>query len=103
MPAGFYDVFAERIIENDFNDERLAAAIKYVIDNCVYPKPTIAQFISFDKRITLYTYDQILKMINENSKIFDFYKAVRVDKTQQSPIYANINDVAKYSIELWNK
>ena len=63
LPNDFYDVFSDRITDNKFNNDRLKASINHVIDNCVYPVPTIAQFISFDKHIKLYTYQDMMKML----------------------------------------
>lgn len=49
LPEPFYDLLCERIKEHGFTDERLKKSVNYVIDHCIYPTPTIAQFISFDK------------------------------------------------------
>jgi len=100
LPKEFFDVFVERIKENNFCDSRLSDSVNYVIDNCVYPAPTIAQFISFDKKIKLYTYDQMLKLRDLDSKIFEYYRPVDIEG---SPIYAHIADIKKYNIKLWNK
>jgi len=51
LPEEFYDIFLERIKVHDFTDERLNKAIDRVIDTCVYPTPTIANFIQADKDI----------------------------------------------------
>lgn len=58
LNPAFYDVFMDRIKDNHFSNNRLTDAVQYVIDNCVYPQPTIAQFVSFDRKIKLYTYEQ---------------------------------------------
>lgn len=57
LPAGFYDVLSERIKSKGFSDERLNDAVNHVIDTCKYPKPTVANFISFGgKKATHVTY-----------------------------------------------
>ena len=48
LPKSFYEIFIERLKANGFTDEKLNKAINHVIDNCKYPTPTIANFISFD-------------------------------------------------------
>lgn len=48
LPAGFYDILCERLKANEFTDERFEAAVNNVIDNCKYPTPTIADFLSYN-------------------------------------------------------
>lgn len=50
LSADFYDVFIERVKSNKMDNDRLIKAVNYVIDNCAYPNPTIADFIMFDKK-----------------------------------------------------
>src|SRR6056297_3560852 len=54
LSSQFFDIFYDRIRDNGFTDKRLKDAVNYVIDNCQYPEPTIAQFISFDKTVKLF-------------------------------------------------
>jgi hypothetical protein len=49
LPVEFYDILCEKIKEHNFTDHRLVKAVNHVIDSCIYPTPTIAQFITFDK------------------------------------------------------
>lgn len=102
LPVGFFDILSDRLVANNFTDQRLKDAVDYVIDNCIYPTPTIAQFISFDKRIKLYTHSQMLKMNQEFSgKVFKYYKSVRIGKNE-FPVYAHLNDIKEYNLEFWN-
>lgn len=90
LPAGFYDVFADRIKDNGFNDDRLRDAVNHVIDNCRYPNPSIADFISFDKRIEVLSYSQILeKMDKIGPSVWKDYKAVMLGGYKK-PVYINI-------------
>lgn len=105
LTPAFHDILADRLKANNYCDARLKDAVDYVIDNCIYPTPTIAQFISFDRRIKLYTYNQVLKMNDEFSgKVFQYYKSVRIGKNE-FPVYAFINDIKEYNLEnrLWKK
>lgn len=52
LPVGFYDVFCDRLKHYQFTDDRLLKSVNYVIDNCLYPTPTIANFIIADKEIS---------------------------------------------------
>jgi len=99
LPADFYDVFSERIKDNGFTDERLQDAINNVIDNCIYPVPTIANFISFDKRIKVFTYDEMVKKCNESGpETWNSYKGVLLPGNVKK-VWIHVNDIEKYKIE----
>ena len=49
LPADFYDILCERVKDHEFTDNELVGAINHVIDNCTYPMPTVANFISYNK------------------------------------------------------
>jgi hypothetical protein len=102
LPKGFYDILADRIKENGFCDDRLNDSINHVIDNCIYPQPTIAQFISYDKKVKLYNHNDIVKMLTDNPDSFKSYRPVKVNKLNR-PMYTHINDIEMYGLELWDK
>lgn len=97
----FFDVFSERIKENKFTDSRLQDAINHVIDNCIYPTPSIAQFISYDKRIKLYTYHDIVRMQDQTQHAFKSYRPVKIFGLNK-PMYASENDIINYNLERWD-
>lgn len=99
LPIGFYDVFTFRLTENGFTDDRLKDAINNVIDTCVYPTPTIAQFISFDKRVKVYKYPEIVKMVdNDDPAAFDRYKRIEIEGLPEA-VWIHINDIKKYNLK----
>lgn len=51
LTQDFYDILIDRLNANEFNNDRFHDAVVNVIDTCIYPTPTIANFISYDKRI----------------------------------------------------
>lgn len=80
LHIGFYAVFAERIREAGFTDERLGDAVKYVIDNCIYPSPTIANFLAYDKRIKLFSYvDMLDKVHTGGAQVWEYYGKRKID------------------------
>jgi hypothetical protein len=87
LPVNFFDILADRIIENEFNNERLIASINNVIDNCVYPTPSIAQFISYDSKIKTYKYHEMTKMVHEQDIKFEDYTKVRIYPEQKKPLW----------------
>lgn len=50
LPLGFYDILTLRLKEKNFTDMQFEDSINYVIDNCEYPKPTIAQFLKYVRK-----------------------------------------------------
>ena len=98
LPQGFYDILTERLADTGFTDDRLNDAVNNVIDNCIYPTPTIAQFISWDKRVKVYKYPEIVKMLDDDPKAFDRYKRIEMEGLPEA-VYIHINDIAKYKIE----
>ena len=49
LSAGWYEVLKAMLVEEQFNDVRFFDAVKNLIKTSVYPEPTIANIISFDK------------------------------------------------------
>jgi len=86
LPKGFYDVLTDRIKELGFSDARLTDAVNNMIDTCIYPQPTIANLISWDKRIKLYNYQQIVELVNQYGvSVWDHYKAVKISARPSEP------------------
>jgi hypothetical protein len=80
LPKTFFDLLSERIVLNNFSDERLKAAVGYLLDNFKYPTPTIADIISFDKRVKLYSYSDVLESLDKGRIWSDFIKILRNEK-----------------------
>ena len=57
-------------IEN-FTAKRLSDACTHVLATCKYKEPTIADIVSFDRCVKLYTYSECLQMINRGIAAFD--------------------------------
>lgn len=55
----FIGLLAKQMKEHGFTKKRAADAVNHVIATCIYPRPTIAQFISFDRTEKLYTHDEM--------------------------------------------
>ena len=54
----YINVLSERIHANAFTEERIKDAVGNLIDNFKYPRPSIADVISFDKRVRLFSYSE---------------------------------------------
>lgn len=100
LPLGFYDILMDRLRANNFSDERLNDSVNYVIDTCTYHTPTIAQFISFDKKVRMFTYGQMLKMFDESGMSPEFWNGYKMFKFsyKPKPVWIHLNDVQQYNI-----
>ncbi len=100
LPPEFYGVLLEMVKEEGFTEERFRDAVHHVIKNCVYPTPTVAQFISFDKRVPVFTYDQMLKKLDESGmgmKFWENYKSFQF-KDLAVKVWIHVNNVKQYNI-----
>jgi len=98
LPGGFYDTLAERITANGFCDERLRDAVNHVIDNCPYPTPTIANFISYDRTLRFKTYDEMCKDALTSDSVWKQWLPVKFPD-RSAAVWVYVNDIAKYKLE----
>lgn len=99
LPSEFFEVFQDMIKSENFTDQRLIDAVDNVIKTCIYPKPTIGQFISWDKRVKVHKYPEIIEMIEDGDpNAFDRYKRIEIEGLPEA-VWIHINDIAKYNIK----
>jgi hypothetical protein len=105
LPEGFYKIFSERILDCGFTDDRLNDSVNNVIDTCIYPTPTIAQFISWDMKIKVLTYENMLDKTNEfggdlnAGKVFQSqYKPIQFPD-REKPVWVHVDDIKRYHLE----
>ena len=103
LPPAYFKILSDRIIENNFTDERLRNAINNVIDNCVYPSPTIAQVISYDIKIRTYTYHELMKMADGSANPFELFTKVRLHPEQKKPVWVSNEEAERFDLERWQK
>ena len=97
LPPGFYDVLDDRLRANNFTIQRLADAVSFVIDNCVYPTPTIANFISFDKILKYRSYDEMCKEALTYDKVWQDWVPIKMPNLPKT-IWVFANDIQKYGL-----
>ena len=98
----FYDIFQERLKDKGFTDKKLNDAVNNVIDTCIYPTPTIANFLRYDRNIKLYSYEQMIKLNNEYAgQAFKYFRPVKIDNLEK-PMYASKTDIEKYDLIKWD-
>jgi hypothetical protein len=69
----------DRFVENGFSDNRAMDAVKFVIDHCKYPVPSIADFIQFDKTTKTYSWNEIEHLHNEGKLNKSDYGLIKID------------------------
>ena len=66
MQRDFFKILLERIDANNFSNKRLENAVNYVIDKFQYKELNVADIISWDRKINIYTYQQICNLIQKS-------------------------------------
>lgn len=80
LPVQFYDTLTDRLKDNNFTDKRLNDSVSKVIDNFKYPKPSISDFIRFDKTIKLHNYNYMCELCQKwGSKTWERYDKIRIN------------------------
>jgi hypothetical protein len=90
----FRVVLIERIMSKEMTENQLLDTINNVIDNCVYPTPTIASIFehALDKSIKLYTYKEVLATD-------DFNSFSRVDYNDCKDFFLSNKDIVRYELQ----
>lgn len=88
----FFNLLAERLVANRFSDRRLREAVSHMIDTFPYRRINIADVISFDRRVRLYTYGEVCDMVHGQTARFDEFelrevgsKKYWIRKTESKP------------------
>ena len=66
MQRDFFKILLERIDANNFSNKRLENAVNYVIDRFQYKELNVADIISWDRKINIYTYQQVCNLIQKS-------------------------------------
>jgi hypothetical protein len=91
----FIDILIQRAIDKGFTSKRLKDAVNYVIDNCQYPSPTLANFLSFDKRIKVLSYPDLVSLASNNMADFGDYHRYTINS---KPFYIRKVDKELYGM-----
>jgi hypothetical protein len=59
-------VLIDRLIANKFTKQRVCDAISSIIDTCHYKRPMIAEIVSFDRKMKLFTYSEMVAKCSPN-------------------------------------
>lgn len=75
----FFQVLIERMKEKGFSDKRMYDAVNHVIDHCQYPTPTLANFLSFDKRVKILDYHQLCSQVLRQEASWDDFDKIKIN------------------------
>lgn len=101
LQVDFTDILLERAKEKKWTDRRLTDAVNNLIDTCQYPQPTLANVLSYDKRIKTYSYTDMCDMAyNYGSSVWQTYKRLSDDIAPGR--WAHVSDVMKYNLKTKN-
>lgn len=81
MDNAFFNLLAERVMDNGFSSERLKHAINHVLDNFQYKELNISDIIRFDKQVRLYSYNEASCMVTEGKAAFSDFSKREIDGT----------------------
>jgi hypothetical protein len=79
----FLIILIDRLIDNGFTKERVQDAISKTIDTNPYRRPSIADIISYDKKVKLYTYSEVEKKCLPGYSAFQYYERVEIEGKQR--------------------
>lgn len=79
IKTDFLIVLFDRMIDKKFTKERVREAINNVIDTNPYQRPSIADIVSFDRKIKVYTYSEILAKCRPGYSAFDYFKKIEIN------------------------
>ncbi len=95
---GYIALLTERILEHKFTKKRLQDAVNFCIDNFQYKLPNISNIISYDQKVKVYTYNDILDFNHITGTAFKDFK--RIKKTVNGSLYASVIDIEKFKLEM---
>lgn len=105
LPASWFLVLDEMVDEEKFSEERFKDAVNSLIKNCVYPEPTIANIISFDRTVKVYTYHELMEkyktcyyMGSTYDPIFTEYGKIDFHGQER---FCKKEDIEKYNLTKW--
>jgi hypothetical protein len=79
LPKDFFTLLIDRAKDKGFSDARLTDAVNNVIDTCQYPTPTLANFLSFDKRVKVFNYSEMCNAITNSGFSSSSFAQLRIN------------------------
>lgn len=100
LPAGFYEILSSRLKFHQFTNRRFIDSVNNVIDHCRFQTPTVAEFVSWDRKIKLYDYKEVLQMNDRDYKGVAFKYFKRIKSSCKKQMYAHVDDIRDHGLEV---
>jgi len=79
VTSDFIILLTDRLIDNKFTAERVKDAINHIIDTSPYKRPAIAEIISFDRKMKVFTFEEIQAKCRWDFKAFEHYEQIEIN------------------------
>ena len=79
MTKEFFVLLNEFILKEKFTQKRLEDAVNHVICNFQYKELNIFDIIKFDRRIKLYTYNEVCELVTKNKARFEDFEIRKIE------------------------
>ena len=79
VTSDFLIVLMDRLIDNGFTKERVRDAINKTIDTNPYRRPSIADIISYDRKVKTYGYNEIRDKCLPGYSAFDHFEEIQIN------------------------
>lgn len=85
LKNGFFNILESELKNDDWTEKRLDDAIDNLVKTFKYPEPTLANILSYDKKVLFFTYQEILEMSKDMSPEgrINFMGQYRYSKTKK--------------------
>lgn len=81
MGSLFFNLLAERVLSNHFTAARLEDAVNQIIDNFQYKELNISDLLRFDRRVKLYTYNEVSHLVTKGEVQFSDFELREINGT----------------------
>jgi len=79
MKGEFFILLTEFLIKENFTKKRLTDAVNHTIANFQYKELNISDIIQFDRKIKLYTYNEVTEMVLKNQASYSDFEIREID------------------------
>jgi hypothetical protein len=100
LPTSFFEVLTDRLIEKKISNKKLSDAVDYLIDNFIYPTPTIGNILTFDKKAKVYSYGDICKINNDTQTAFSDYRPIEIEGMENKVYWASVIDIQRFGLKV---
>ena len=76
VTTDFVILLTERLIDNQFTATRVRDAINHTIDTSPYRRPAIADIISWDRKVKLYTHQEVQSRCAPGYPAFEHFERI---------------------------